>query len=226
MANIDNELYEILQAIKGEDVRTSIYRGLLKVNNECVSTTTLVDALNEAITGQTGTNVASFVAQVEALVGGYSEESSPVTLNNCTDDFYMLPGQLVVLGISGIPKTISFTIPLAEKFLSSENGYEITITDMNLSIWKYNGRGFFKDTLGLSPYGGNVVVAGTLSDISSCSASVKPLSNKLHVVLGIDAQIYDDMGAAIETGMTPCFVSINKLAFEIDENAVGATGST
>ena len=131
MADITAELEEILEAIRGEDVRQSIYRGLLKMNNQVVSNDTLVDALNEAITAETGTNVRSFVERVETAL--YYKDGDTVTFSDCADSFYMIPGTADSDdSLSTETVRLDFTVSLPKPIKPSANGYTLQVHNLEL----------------------------------------------------------------------------------------------
>lgn len=207
MPDISNELIEILKAELGEHVRLSIYRGLEKINNECVSTTTLVNILNEAITGQTSVNVQSFVEKVENTV--WYKDGDEVTFgNDCGNDFFMIPG-LVSPGATEDKYLLSFTTNLPKGFKPSTNGYSIEISNLTIGTLFQLYEGAYVDTSNIAVLANGVLQNGILQ----CVAVNELNTNKLHILMVVPTS------PIILLGVGPIFLTISKLDFTITENS-------
>ena len=207
MADITAELEEILDAIKGEDVRQSIYRGLLKMNNQVVSNDTLVDALNEAITAETGTNVRSFVERVETAL--YYKDGDEVSFgDDCGNDFFMIPG-LVSPGSADDRYLLSFTVNLPKGFKPSTNGYSVEVNNLTIGVLFQLYNGAYVDSSNIAILANGVLQNGFLE-----YAAVNALNtNKLHILIVVPTT------PIILLGIGPVFLSVAKLDFTITENS-------
>ena len=209
MANIVNELDDILKAIRGEEVRQSIYRGMVGVNLQTERLEDVVGALNDAITAQTSVNVRSFVekvendiADIEDVVNGlWYTDGDEIAFNNCGNDYFMVPG----LASNGGAQ-LSFTLGLPKAIKPSDSGYSVTIKNLTLS-----------DTFDtVSPTSAlpltDIVVNGVLSsDVEQCVGYVEGGQNKLHIII---------VPSSSSLSVPPVlFFNVSKLKFSITENS-------
>lgn len=214
MSDISNELSEILTAERGEDVRMSIYRGLEKISNESTSTTALVNTLNEAITGQTGTNVRSFVEHIENAIAAIEDtvcykDGDEVTFgNDCGNDFFMIPG-LVSPGAAEDRYLLSFTAILPKGFKPSSNGYSIEISNLTIGSLYQLYQGEYVDTSNIEVLENGVLQNGILQ----CVAVNDLNTNKLHILMVVPTS------PIILLGTGPIFLTLSKLDFAITENS-------
>lgn len=215
MPDISNELIEILKAELGEDVRLSIYRGLEKINNECVSTTTLVNILNEAITGQTSVNVQSFVEKVENAV--WYKDGDDVAFSDCLNEFHMIPGYFYLQESSGsYTCTITFTLNLPKNFLAGEGSYELTPSKLAVNFLSIRS---YETKLHVSPIylPVDVVKNGALvGGVDSCTMTCRPGSNKLAIRVVLSGESASAMSSDLEINeASPGFVTVYGLGFSV-----------
>lgn len=199
MANITNELEDILTAILGEEVRGSIYRGLNKVNGQAERLEDVVGALNDAITAETSTNVRSFVEKVEAAL--YYKVGDTVAFLERSNDFFMIPGLLTTIYASGGSvnrRQFEFTVDLPRTLEPAAYPSTLTIQNLTIAEWR---------TASADDGPIDIVVSGALADdVVECNASIINGSNKMHFVIKMD-------GGASANAEVPAWFTISNLTF-------------
>jgi hypothetical protein len=207
MADISNELAKILTEETGEGVRSSIYNGLLKMNNEVINNKALVDGLNDVLVEQTGVDISAF----EQYRAGVS-----ISIAGASNDYYMLPG-LLLKNLDDDSWDLCFTVNLPHPFIPSSNGYSISIRSLSLGLSMYaiDSDGFKQ----LAPYtdGTYQVSNGNLGDhIVSCTGVLSNYRDKIHVKLTFDSTA---LTIAPLTGThAVCFIIPAAFSFRADEN--------
>lgn len=219
MANIVNELDDILKAIRGEDVRMSIYRGLQKINNQTISMQTLVDALDEAITGSAGERIRNLILETAANMQEYTTADSPLNVIPNDDypyHYYMIPGTLYYSTADGYECELVFSVDLPKIFAD-----DYTITPINVKVNCKTIIITASKAQGSTPgflINKNIVSDSTVSaGFESCTLT--PLAGTSRVVVTI---VFNATGAAemkdyLEEGDNPCFVTLSKFEFAITE---------
>lgn len=210
MPDITNELTEILSAERGEDVRMSIYRGLQKISNESASTTTLVDVLNAAITGQTGTNVQAFIDSIDELIDSklYYHDGDTVMFEDCESSFYMIPGTAATVSVGGEAGfLLDFSLELPKSFKPITGSYTITLTDLTIDSLIYIKNNPYVDTGEF-----DVVVEGAKrTGFTLARATNTNNLNRLHF------EILGPGTIAYEKGLV--LLSVSKLGFTVAESS-------
>lgn len=207
MANITNELEDILTATLGEEVRGSIYRGLNKVNGQAERLEDVVGALNDAITAETSTNVRSFVEKVENAVW-YKDGDEVSFGEDCGNDFFMVPG-LVSPGSADDRYLLSFTVNLPKGFKPSTNGYSVEVSNLTIGTLFQLYNGAYVDSSNIAVLANGVLQNGILQ----CVAVNELNTNKLHILMVVPTT------PLILLGIGPIFLSLSKLDFTITENS-------
>lgn len=215
MANIVNELNDILQAIRGEEVRQSIYRGLVDVNLQTERLEDVVGALNDAITAQTSVNVRSFVENIENAI--WYKDGDNVEFSDCLNEFHMIPGYFYLQESSGsYTCTITFTLNLPKNFLAGEGSYELTPSKLAVNFLSIRS---YETKLHVSPIylPVDVVKNGALvGGVDSCTMSCCPGSNKLAIRVVLSGESASAMSSDLEINeASPGFVIVYGLGFSV-----------
>lgn len=215
MANIVNELDDILKAIRGEEVRQSIYRGMVGVNLQTERLEDVVGALNDAITAQTSVNVRSFVERVENAV--WYKDGDNVAFSDCLNEFHMIPGYFYLQESSGsYTCTITFTLNLPKNFLAGEGSYELTPSKLAVNFLSIRS---YETKLHVSPIylPVDVVKNGALvGGVDSCTMTCRPGSNKLAIQVVLSGESASAMSSDLEINeASPGFVTVYGLGFSV-----------
>ena len=210
MADISNELAKILAEETGEGVRSSIYNGLLKMNNEVINNGALVDGLNDVLVEQTNVDISAFKQY---------KPGSTIEIGD-TNHFYMIPVRFSKGSDADSPWSLSFTVNLPHPFIPPKNKYEVTIRSLAFGLIMD-----FIDSDGpgtiypLTIFGSAMAITnGNLSQyLESCEAKLSKHLNSIHVSLTFNLSAPMSTASVFSGNTVIGFASITSFGFRADE---------